>query len=46
MIWLLCIVVAGMAWRFVEALTQNKWSAVWYGIEILALGLFIKGLMI
>jgi hypothetical protein len=46
MIWLLSIVVAGMAWRFVEALTQNKWSAVWYGAEILALAVFIRSLII
>ena len=46
MIWLLGIIGVGMAWRFTEALTQSKWSAIWYGIEILALGLFIKGLMI
>jgi hypothetical protein len=46
MIWLLSIVVAGMAYRFVEAISMGRWSAVWYGAEILALALFIKSLMI
>jgi hypothetical protein len=46
MIWLLCFMVAGMAWRFVEAITMGRWSAVWYGAEILTFALFIGNLMI
>ena len=46
MIWLLCIVVVGMAWRFVEAISMGQWSAVWHGAEILALAVFIRSLVI
>lgn len=46
MIWLLSIVVAGMAWRFVEAVSMGRLSAVWYGAEILALAVFIRSLVI
>ena len=46
MIWLLAIVVAGMAYRFVEAVSMGHWSAVWYGAEILALAVFIRSLVI
>lgn len=46
MIWLLAIVVAGMAWRFTEAVSMGHWSAFWYGAEILALAVFIRSLVI
>lgn len=46
MIWLLAIVVAGMAYRFVKAVSECKWSMIWYGFEILALAVFIKSFVI
>ena len=46
MIWLLSLVVGGMAYRFTKAVSECKWSMIWYGFEILALAVFIKSLVI
>ena len=46
MIWLLGFIACGMVYRFVNAVSKCEVSMIWYGLEILALGMFIKGLMI
>ena len=46
MIWLLGFITCGMVYRFVNAVCKCEVSMIWYGLEILALGMFIKGLMI
>lgn len=46
MIWLLGFIAMGMTYRFVNAVCKGEISMIWYGLEILALGMFIKGLMI
>lgn len=46
MIWILAIVVAGMTYRFVNAVSKCEWSMIWYAVELMALVCFLRSLMI
>ena len=42
----LCIVVFGVAYRFVSSVVKGEIEALWYMIEVFALGYFLKNLVI